>query len=167
MLFAAAIGNVAFRVLKVAAPAGVGVFLADGNLPLPQRQAHDELLGHHASVRPALGVHVAVFVLGTQFLLLGAAPVLIVGVVGIEVDGERSQLARIIEVGLVLGRILVAARATVVQVVVWGAVGSQVIGIVVGRLHVVVDVLIETAEGVAVVQLVVEAHAPFGIGIAH
>ena len=65
-----------------------------------------------------------------------------------------------------LGRILVAARADVVQVVVGRAVGRQFVGIVVGGLHVVIDVLIEATKGVAVVQLVVEARAPLGVWIA-
>ena len=52
------------------------------------------------------------------------------------------------------------------QVVVRTAVCQQVVGIVIVGLHVVVGVLIEAAEGNAVVQLVVEACPPLKVRVA-
>ena len=90
VLLVVAVLNIALSVLKAATPAGIGVLLANGELPLPQRKAHDEFLGHHAAARLGLGVYVAILIVAAQFLLLVAAAVLIVRVVGIEVDGEAA-----------------------------------------------------------------------------
>ena len=62
--------------------------------------------------------------------------------------------------------IAVTPGAVILQVVIGGAVGLQVIGVVIRCLHIVVGVLIETAEGIAVVQLVVEASSALEIRVA-
>ena len=64
-----------------------------------------------------------------------------------------------------LGCVPVTTCSAVVQMVIGAAVSLQVIGIVVAGLHVVVCVLIESAEGIAVVQLIVEASASFKVWV--
>ena len=88
------------------------------------------------------------------------------GVVGVKIDSELPHFARIVKVGLMPREILVTIDAVVLQMVVWRAVGQQVVSIVVACFNVVVDVLIEAAEGVVVVYLVVEACASLEVRVA-
>ena len=166
MLFVVAAQDVAFCVLETAAPAGVGVFLAYGNLPFPQWVAHDEFLGHHAAPCLGLRVHVSVLIVAAQFLLAIAAHVLIGCIVCVKINRELPQFARIVEVSLMLRRIPFTSGSAVVEMVVGRVVGQQFVGIFIKGLHVVVGVLIEATERVAVVQLVVEACTSFKIWVA-
>ena len=118
-----------------------------------------QFLCHQLTARQGIGVHVAVFIRFALFLLLVAVALVSEGVVGVEVDAKLSYLAGIIEVYLMLGRTFCSADTAILQMVVHGAVGLQVIVIVALGLHIVVGVLVEAAKRVVVVYLVVEAKA--------
>ena len=62
--------------------------------------------------------------------------------------------------------IAVTPGTAVLQVVIGRTIGQQVIGVVIGALYVVVGVLIETTEGIAVVQLIVETTSSLEIRVA-
>ena len=103
MLLIVAVGDVALFVLETAVPAGIGVLLAHFYLPFPYRMLHEKLLSHQSAARQGVGVHVAVILLLAQFLLLVVVALVTIGIVGIEVDGELSYLARVVEIHLVFG----------------------------------------------------------------
>ena len=65
-----------------------------------------------------------------------------------------------------LRRISVTTDATVLQAVVRIAISQQVVSIIIVGFHIIVGVLIEAAEGIAVVQLVVESGTSFKIRVA-
>ena len=161
MLFIVTVGNIPFFVFKTAVPAGVGVLLAHFNLAFSNRMGHEKFLCHQSAARQGVGVHVAVIILVAELLLLVAVTLITIGIVGIEVDGEFSYLARVVEIHLVFGRTFGSVDTAVLQVVIHGTVGKQVIVIVAPSLHVVVSILIESAKRIVIVQLVVEAEAAF------
>ena len=103
VLFVVAIGDVALHILKTAVPAGVGILLSNFYLPFPNRMGHEKLLCHQSAARQGVRVHVAVFILVTQFLLMVAVALVTIGIVGIEVDSELSYFTRVVEIRLVLG----------------------------------------------------------------
>ncbi len=126
-----------------------------------------KFLGKHLTACLTFCIHIAVFVLGTEFLLLIKVPLPAGCIVGIEVDAELADFACIVEIGLSCRRVLVPSDATVLQVVVWFSVGRQVIIIFAASLHVVVGVLVESAERVVVVDLVIKAESTFQERIAN
>ena len=161
MLLIVAVGDIALLVLETAVPAGIGVLLANFNLPFPNRIRHEEFLCHQTTARQGIGVHVAIVILVAQLLLLIAVALVTIGIVGIEIYAELSDLTRVVEIHLVFGRTFGSVDTAVLQVVIHRTVGKQVIVIVAPSLHVVVSVLIESGKRIVVVQLVVEAEAAF------
>ena len=128
--------------------------------------AYDEFLSRHAAACHSLGVHVAVLIVVTQFLLPTATQILVSSVIGVKVDGELTHFSSKVEIGFMLRRISVTTDATVLQAVVRTAISQQVVSIIIVGFHIIVGVLIEAAEGIAVVQLVVESGTSFKIRVA-
>ena len=161
MLFVVAVGNISFFVFKTAVPSGIGVLLTNFYLPFPKRIRYEKLLCHQTTTRQSVGVRIAIFLTFTQFLLLVAVTLVTIGIVCIEVDAKLSYLSRVVEIHLVFGCTFGSVDTAILQMVINGTIGLQVIVIVAPSLHVVVGVLIETAKRVVIVKLVVEAEAAF------
>ena len=79
---------------------------------------HNELLGRHVAACQGLSVYVAVLIVVAQFLLLVWAPLLIEGIVGVEVNRELPHLAYVVKVGLMLGKIAVTTCAAILKMIV-------------------------------------------------
>ena len=103
MLLVVAVGNIALVVLETTVPSGVGIFLSNLNLSFPYRIRHEEFLCHQSAARQGIGVYIAVVILVAQLLLLVAVALVTIGIVGIEVDAEFSNLTRVVYIHLVFG----------------------------------------------------------------
>ena len=96
MLFIVTISNIAFLVFKTAVPTGIGVFLAHFYLPFPYRMCHEKLLCHQSAARQGVGIHITVFILVAQFLLLVAIALVAISVVSIEINAKLSYLTYVV-----------------------------------------------------------------------
>ena len=133
----------------------------------PYRMCHEEFLCHQSAARQGVGVYVAVIILIAKLLLLVAVALVTIGIVGIEVDAELSDFTCVVEIHLMFGGAFSSFDATVLQVVIRGAVGLKIIVILKRHFHIVVGILVETAKRVVLIQLIVEAEAALKEWIAY
>ena len=121
----------------------------------------EKFLSKHLTACLALSIYIAVFVLGTEFLLLIDTLLLARSKVGIKVDAELSHFACVVKVHLMIGSVFVTPDTAVLQVIVWLSVCQQIIIIFAASLHVVVGILVESTERVVIIDLVVKAESSF------
>ncbi len=108
MLLIVAIGDIPFLIVKSALPSRIGILFANLYLSLPQWMGDEKFLGKQMTACPALGIHIAVIVLATEFLLLMNTLLPTRRIIGIEVDRKFSNFTCVVKISLMFRGILVA-----------------------------------------------------------